>query len=253
MGKKSKPDRAAAIAGGEAAAAGPVPDDRVALRTEDLSVGYMKVAVASQLNIVVNRGEVVALLGRNGAGKSTTLHTIAGLLPPIGGRVEVAGGPSSAAYHKRVRNGLGFVTESRAVIRRLSVADNLKLVRGPTERAYEIFPELWELRDRYAGLLSGGEQQMLALGKFLAGSPKLLLLDEISLGLGPLVVQRLLRAVRQAANEGSGILLVEQQLAAALTVGDRAYVLAGGQIRLEDECKSLRNRIGEIEALYLAS
>jgi branched-chain amino acid transport system ATP-binding protein len=232
---------------------GQVEGRAAALRTHDLSVGYMKVAVASQLNIVVNRGEVVALLGRNGAGKSTTLHTIAGLLPQIGGRVEIDGQNSSAAFHKRVRSGLGIVTESRAVIRRLSVSDNLKLVRGPTERAYELFPELWELRSRYAGLLSGGEQQMLALGKLLASSPKLLLLDEISLGLGPLVVQRLLRAVRQAADEGTGILLVEQQLAAALTAANRAYVLAGGEIRLEDECRSLRKRIAEVEALYLAS
>jgi branched-chain amino acid transport system ATP-binding protein len=224
------------------------------ITTEELSAGREGVAVLQGINIKVERGEVVALLGRNGAGKTTLLHTIAGLIPPLAGRVWINGTRPPASFHSRVRNGLALVTEERAVIRRLTVLDNLRLGRGPVEVALSRFPELRPLGNRRAGLLSGGEQQMLALAKLLAARPTALLIDELSLGLAPLIVERLLGEVRKAALEGgAGVLLVEQQPATALRVADRAYVIAGGQIRLSGAADDLLARREEIEALYLAS
>ncbi|HEX9530918.1 MAG TPA: ATP-binding cassette domain-containing protein, partial [Acidimicrobiales bacterium] len=166
------------------------------LVTENLTVGYSGVPVVSGVSIEVHPGEVVALLGRNGAGKSTLLHTLAGIIPPISGQLDVCGSGAGAPFHRRVRRGLGLVTEERAIIRRLTVAENLRLAPGPAEDAERRFPELVALRGHKAGLLSGGEQQMLALAKALAARPTVLLIDELSLGLAPLVLQRLLREVR---------------------------------------------------------
>jgi branched-chain amino acid transport system ATP-binding protein len=224
------------------------------ITTEELAAGHGGVAVLQGINIELRRGEVVALLGRNGAGKTTLLHTIAGLVPPLSGRLWINGAKPPAAFHARVRNGLGLVTEERAVIRRLTVLDNLRLGRGPVEAALNRFPELRPLGNRRAGLLSGGEQQMLALAKLLAAEPSALLIDELSLGLAPLIVERLLGEVRQAAVAGgAGVLLVEQQPTTALRVADRAYVIAGGRIRLSGAADDLLARQDEIEALYLAS
>jgi branched-chain amino acid transport system ATP-binding protein len=222
--------------------------------TEELSAGHAGVAVLQGINIELRRGEVVALLGRNGAGKTTLLHTIAGLIPPLSGRLWINGAKPPAAFHARVRNGLALVTEERAVIRRLTVLDNLRLGRGPVEDALNRFPELRPVGSRSAGLLSGGEQQMLSLANLLAARPSALLIDELSLGLAPLIVERLLGEVRKAAIEdGAGVLLVEQQPATALRVADRAYVIAGGHIKLSGAADDLIARHEEIEALYLAS
>ncbi len=222
--------------------------------TEELSAGHAGVAVLQGINIELRRGEVVALLGRNGAGKTTLLHTIAGLVPPLSGRLWINGAKPPAAFHARVRNGLALVTEERAVIRRLTVLDNLRLGRGPVEDALSRFPELRPLGHRRAGLLSGGEQQMLSLANLLAARPSALLIDELSLGLAPLIVERLLGEVRKAALEdGAGVLLVEQQPATALRVADRAYVIAGGHIKLSGAADDLMAHREEIEALYLAS
>ena len=220
--------------------------------TRDLSVGYAGISVAHGIDIHVRSGEVVALLGRNGAGKTTILHTIAGLLPAISGSVELHGSIPARSFHRRVRAGLALVTEERAIVRRLTVMENLKLCSGEPEASFEIFPELRALRNRRAGLLSGGEQQMLALGKLLMGRPSVLLIDELSLGLAPVVVERLLQAVQTAADQGAGVLLVEQQATTALTVADRAYVLSRGELRLSAAGKDLIERIGEIEGMYLA-
>jgi branched-chain amino acid transport system ATP-binding protein len=224
-----------------------------ALQTESLSTGYRGVAVTHDLDLRVDAGEIVALLGRNGAGKTTTLHTIAGILPPVGGRVLFGGSPARGPLHKRARAGVALVPETRAIIRRLTVLENLRLGTGPVERGFEFFPELKPFAGRKAGLLSGGEQQMLVLARVMAGSPKLLLVDELSFGLAPLIVRRLLGALRDAAKQqGTAVLLVEQHPAAALSTADRAYVLAQGRIALSGTVEELRGRLDEIEASYLS-
>jgi branched-chain amino acid transport system ATP-binding protein len=220
--------------------------------TRQLTVGYSRVPVASAMDIEVGAGEVVALLGRNGAGKTTTLHTLAGILRPISGEVLLSGSVPPRAFYRRVRSGMALVTEKRAVTRRLTVLENLRLCRGSADVAFEYFPELEPLRNRRAGLLSGGEQQMLAIGKLMAQRPKVLLIDELSFGLAPLLVERLLTAVRAASAEGVGVLLVEQQPTTALKVADRGYVLAGGEIRMNGTAAELRSNLEEIERLYLA-
>jgi branched-chain amino acid transport system ATP-binding protein len=219
--------------------------------TRGLAVGYSGVPVARDLDIEVSRGEVVALLGRNGAGKTTTLHTIAGLLPRVSGEVLLHGTKPPRSFHQRVRGGLALVPEERAIVRRLTVLENIKVSRSPADAVFEIFPELLALRHQRAGMLSGGEQQMLALGKLIAARPDVLLIDELSLGLAPLVVGRLLERVRDAAASGVGVLLVEQQPATALRVADRGYVLSGGRIRFAATSGEMLAHLAEIEAMYL--
>jgi len=203
----------------------------VALATEQLCAGYGEVVVVRDADLSVGAGEIVALLGPNGSGKSTLLLTMAGELPPIRGRVLTWGEESIEPLYQRARRGLGFVPEERSVLMGMSVRDNLLLGRGGVEGATAIFPELEALLDRRAGLLSGGEQQMLTLGRALAAEPKVLLVDELSLGLAPLVVERLLNVLRRAADEqGIAVLLVEQQVRRALQVSDRWYLMRGGSI-----------------------
>jgi branched-chain amino acid transport system ATP-binding protein len=224
------------------------------LEIRNLSVGYGQVSVARGLNLTVRPGSVVTLLGRNGAGKTTTLHTVAGIIPPLGGEVLVDGVAVSGPLHQRVRRqGIGLVTEERAIIRRLSVIDNLRLGRGTADLAFELFPELATLRKRTAGLLSGGEQQMLVLGRCLAARPRLLLVDELSFGLAPMIVRRLLDALRRIATEHNvAILLVEQHPSLALSAADYGYVLARGEIRLSGPADQLRGQLHEIERSYLS-
>jgi branched-chain amino acid transport system ATP-binding protein len=152
---------------------------------------------------------------------------------------------------RRAKRGLAIVTEERSVFMGLSTAANLRLGRGETARALELFPELEKLLGRQAGMLSGGEQQILTLARALAGEPKLLLADELSLGLAPLIVERILRAVREAADRNVGVLLVEQHALQALQLADRAYVLRRGRIELEGKASDLLDRLGEIERSYL--
>lgn len=226
------------------------PDVLIAAR--GLRLSYGAVAAVSGLDLEVRSGELVALMGANGAGKSTTLMGLAGLLKPSSGHTELAGERSVEPLHKRARRGVRYVSEERSIIRALNVLDNLKLGPGPVAEAIELFPELEPLLDRPAGLLSGGEQQILALARALAGDVRVLLADELSLGLAPLVVARLLQAVRAAADQrGVGVLLVEQHAHLALRYADRAYVLQRGEVVLEGRAPELNRRLDEIQASYL--
>jgi branched-chain amino acid transport system ATP-binding protein len=227
------------------------PADTV-LATTGLVVGYSGVPVVSGLDIEVHVGEVVALLGRNGAGKTTTLSTIAGAVRPISGSITLSGTRPQRELFRRIKSGIGYITEDRAIIRRLTVAENLRLGQGSVARAYELFPELVALRSRKAGLLSGGEQQMLALGRVMAGRPRIILIDELSFGLAPLIVERLLEAIKAATKDGAGVLLVEQHPELALRNSDRAYVLSGGQVVMSGESADLLRRRTELERAYLS-
>ena len=219
------------------------------LAARDLTCGYGELAAVRNVDLHVEEGEVVALLGPNGAGKTTTLLTLAGWLQPLSGEVLWKGEPVKAPLHKRARMGLGLVTETRSVFMNLSVSANLRLGNGDPERALELFPELRPLLNRRAGLLSGGEQQMLTLARVLAAEPAIVLADELSLGLAPIIVRRLLRSVREAASRGAGVLLVEQHAHTALAACDRAYVLRRGRIEVEGTADEVRERLGE---LYLS-
>lgn len=224
----------------------------VLIAARSLSLSYGSVPAVRDLDLEVRSGEVVALMGANGAGKSTTLMGLAGLLSASGGHTELMGETTTEPLHKRARRGVRYVSEERSVIRSLSTLDNLRLGPGPVDEAVELFPELQPLLDRPAGLLSGGEQQILTLARALAGDIRVLLADELSLGLAPLVVQRLLNAARAAASErGVGVLLVEQHANLALKHADRAYVLHRGEVALSGAADELRERLDEIEASYL--
>jgi branched-chain amino acid transport system ATP-binding protein len=216
-----------------------------------MSAGYGTQPVVRDLDIEVRPGEVVALLGPNGAGKTTTLQVLAGELAPMGGEITWLGAPARAPLHRRARQGLAYVGE-RAVFTRLDTGDNLRVGRVGTDRALALFPELGKRLDTAAGMLSGGEQQMLSLARALGRSPRLLLADELSLGLAPLVVQRLLRAVREAADHGLGALLVEQHVRKVLDIADRVYVLRRGRIEMTGTPKELRENLDAIESSYLA-
>lgn len=220
---------------------------------KDLTIGYGITPVGRNLNISVNAGEVVCLLGANGAGKTTTMLTIAGEIPPLGGEVELYGAKATGAMHKRAKAGMSFVTEERSVIMSLSAADNLRLASVPEEKATSLFPELAPLMGRTAGLLSGGEQQMLTLARALGRDPKILLADELSLGLAPIIVERLLKAVRSAADDqGVGVLLVEQHVRQALTVADRVYVMQRGSVVLSGTAEEVAKDIEQVERAYLS-
>jgi branched-chain amino acid transport system ATP-binding protein len=223
------------------------------IEARGVSSGYGKMAVIRDLDLHVDAGEVVALIGANGAGKTTTLLTLAGELTPLSGEVRMLGAPTKAPMHVRCRNGLGYVTEERSVIMDLSVRDNLKLARVEPADAIRYFPSLERILDRRAGLCSGGEQQMLTLARALGREPKVLLADELSLGLAPIVVTNLFQAIRAAADErGVGVLLVEQHVRQALKIADRVYVLSRGRIALTGTSADVMGQLDKIEAAYLA-
>jgi branched-chain amino acid transport system ATP-binding protein len=223
------------------------------LAAKGLDAGYGKLRIVADLDLEVHPGEVVALLGANGAGKTTTMLTLAGVLPPLGGEIAWAGKPTRAPLHWRARRGLALITEQRAVLMTMTVAENLRVTRCDRDRALDLFPELQEHLHRKVGLLSGGQQQMLALAWALSRpTTTLLLADELSLGLAPMLVERLLRVVRHAADSGIGVLLVEQHVHKALEIADRVYVLQRGRVQLSGRAEEMRDRIDEVQASYLA-
>ena len=218
-----------------------------------VSSGYGKMAVVRDLDLRVDAGEVVALIGANGAGKTTTLLTLAGELSPMEGEIDFLGQTTRSPMHARCRQGLGDVTEERSVIMDMSVADNLKLAAVTPSIAFSYFPALEAIMGRRAGLCSGGEQQMLSLARALGREPKVLLADELSLGLAPIIVTNLLQAVRDAATErGVGVLLVEQHVRQALSIADRVYVMERGRIALNGTSNEVAGQIERIETAYLA-
>lgn len=219
------------------------------LQARDLSAGYGR-PVLNHVDLEVRAGEVVALLGANGAGKTTTLLALAGEIAPAGGEITWCGHPLRGSLSRRARVGIGLVTDERSVFMGLTASQNLRVGRGAQLEVLRLFPDLEPHLGRRAGLLSGGQQRMLSLGRALAASPRLLMADELSLGLAPKTVSQLLQAVRDAADHGIGILLVEQHISQALAVADRAYVLARGRVVLSGQAAELRGRIGEIEAIY---
>ena len=228
-------------------------DEKPLLAAQGLRSGYGSMAVLHDIDIAVGAGEVVELVGPNGAGKTTLLLTLAGVLTPSRGTVQLDGQVSSGTLHGRARQGLRLITEDRAVFSNLSVYDNLRVAHKDLEPALTLFPELQPLLRRRVGLLSGGEQQMLTLARALTGDTRLLLADELSLGLAPKIVRRLLGAVRAAADRGIGVLLVEQQVRNALSVADRVCVLQRGRIVLAGTATEMTGRLAEIEASYLAA
>jgi branched-chain amino acid transport system ATP-binding protein len=223
-----------------------------AMRITGLSAGYHGHAIVEGLDLELAAGRVVTLVGPNGAGKTTTLMTLAGALRPIAGSIQIGGQRAPGSLSGRARQGLGFVTEQRSVFMSLSAAENLRVGRCDVDHALALFPELRPLLNRKAGLLSGGEQQMLTLARVLARRPKVLLVDELSLGLAPLVVARLLEAVAAAAaQDGVAVLLVEQHVRKAIRIADHAMVMRRGQIVLEGSGTELGDRIKEIETSYM--
>jgi len=220
------------------------------LEARDLHAGYGEVAVVKGLNLHVKAAEIVALFGPNGAGKTTTLLTIAGDIPALGGEVLWNGKPTKLPLHRRARLGLALVPEERSVLMSMSVRDNLLLGSGGIETAVELFPELGPLLSRRAGLLSGGEQQMLTLARALATQPTALLIDELSLGLAPIIVDRLLARLSDIAKSRNvAVLLVEQQARRGLKVADRWYLMRRGQVVGEGDAGS---GAAGLEAAYLA-
>lgn len=224
------------------------------LEVSDLSVSYGRVEAVRNLSFTVGEGEVVALVGTNGAGKSTTVTTIAGALRPTGGTITFAG-ESIAGLRPEdiVRRGVSLVPEDRRTFERLTVAENLELGRTPkrrtsspdaVERSYELFPVLRELRKNAAGKLSGGQQQQLVIARALLAEPRLLMLDEPSLGLAPQMVDMVYDKLALLKAEGVTILLIEQNASRALEIADRLHVLAGGSIRMSAEASMLRDDAG---------
>jgi branched-chain amino acid transport system ATP-binding protein len=220
------------------------------LEVTGLRVAYGGINAVKGIDLTVQRGELVTLIGANGAGKTTTLKALAGLLRPAGGAVryedaDVTGMPA----HRLVRRGLALVPEGRGVFPRLTIEDNLAMgaytrrdaaeVRTDYDRAYGLFPRLAERRRQLAGTLSGGEQQMLAIARALMSRPRLLLLDEPSMGLAPIMVHRIFETIRKVASEGTTLLLVEQNAKVALEISHRGYVMESGRIVLADEARKL--------------
>jgi branched-chain amino acid transport system ATP-binding protein len=220
------------------------------LEVTGLRVAYGGINAVKGIDLVVRRGELVTLIGANGAGKTTTLKALAGLLHPAGGAVryeneDVTGMPA----HLLVRRGLALVPEGRGVFPRLTIEENLAMgayarsdaaeIRADFERGYALFPRLAERRRQLAGTLSGGEQQMLAIARALMSRPRLLLLDEPSMGLAPIMVHRIFETIKQVASEGTTLLLVEQNAKVALEISHRGYVMESGRIVLADDARAL--------------
>jgi branched-chain amino acid transport system ATP-binding protein len=230
------------------------------LEVRNLEAGYGPINVLHGLSLVVNPGEIVAMIGANGAGKTTTLKTISGLLHPRQGTVTFEGEDiSKTPAHLLVRKGIGHAPEGRRIFSRLTVLENLQMgaftrdqkTIGPdVDRVMELFPRLRERTSQQGGTLSGGEQQMLAIGRALMSQPRVLLLDEPSLGLAPILVQQIFTIIKEIAAQGTTILLVEQNALQALGVANRGYVLQTGEVALTGPASELRDN-AMVRKLYL--
>ncbi|SIQ88428.1 MULTISPECIES: ABC transporter ATP-binding protein [Acidiphilium] len=230
------------------------------LTINDLRVAYGQIEALKGVSLTVAAGEVVAILGANGAGKTTLMRAISGLLPKTGGTIGFEGTDITRTNADRiVRLGIAQSPEGRRVFGTLTVAENLKLggftrpageIPASVEAIYAMFPRLAERRAQFAGTLSGGEQQMLAIGRALVAKPKLLLLDEPSLGLAPIIIQSIFRSLRSIADTGVTILIVEQNARAALKLADRGYVLEVGRIIHQDNASNLLAS-GQMQEAYL--
>lgn len=226
------------------------------LEVEGLLAGYKGLTVVRGIDLHVDAGEVVALLGANGAGKSTTLLTISGLAEQQAGDIRLGGSSIADMYAAaRTRAGLGHVTEDRSLFTKLTTRENLRLGGqgdlGRLDELLELLPALRPLLDRQSGSLSGGEQQMLALARALMSRPKVLLVDELSLGLAPLIVKRLLENLRQLADAGLGVLMVEQHVEQSLRIADRVMVLARGRVSFQGAAHELAGQRDRLAAAYL--
>ncbi|HSW52309.1 MAG TPA: ABC transporter ATP-binding protein [Sulfuricaulis sp.] len=231
------------------------------MEARGLEVSYGGIRAVKGIDLTVKSGELVCLIGANGAGKTTTLKALCGMLPPSAGEIlyegaRVTGRPS----YELVRRGISLVPEGRGIFGRLTLEENLKIgayarhdhaaIRADMDRLYGLFPRLAERRTQQAGTLSGGEQQMLAIGRALMSRPRLLLLDEPSMGLAPMLVQKIFEIIRRIAEEGMTLLLVEQNARLALEVSHRGYVMESGNIVLADSAQALL-RDTKVQECYL--
>ena len=222
------------------------------LEVKDLQVYYGMIQAIKGISFEVNQGEVIALIGANGAGKTTILHTVTGLIAPKAGSIVFEGQDiTKIPAHKIVSMGMAHVPEGRRVFAQLSVYDNLKMgaytrkdkneIEESLEMVYKRFPRLEDRNNQMAGTLSGGEQQMLAMGRALMSKPKIILMDEPSMGLSPIFVNEIFDIIQEVSASGTTVLLVEQNAKKALSIADRAYVLETGNIALEGDAKVLMN------------
>ena len=222
------------------------------LEISNLQVAYGGIQAVKGIDLRIDIGETVALIGANGAGKTTTLKTIAGLLKPTGGQLNYAGlDLKQQPSHTLIGKGLALVPEGRGIFPRLTVTENLQMgayhrndkagIAADLDKMFSLFPRLKEREKQLAGTLSGGEQQMVAIARALMGRPKLLLLDEPSMGLAPIIVQKIFDTIKQVASEGVTILLVEQNARAALQISQRGYAMESGRITLSDSAAELLN------------
>lgn len=231
------------------------------LEVKDLYVSYGMIAALKGISFEVNEGEVIALIGANGAGKTTTLHTLTGLLHAKSGSITFDGKElTKTPAHKIVEMGIAHVPEGRRIFQNLTVLDNLKLgaftrkdkagIAKDIEEVYELFPRLAERKTQIAGTLSGGEQQMLAMGRALMSKPKIVVMDEPSMGLSPLLVSKIFDIIEMIRERGTTVLLVEQNAKKALAISDRAYVLETGKIVLSGDAHELMNN-DSVKKAYL--
>ncbi|NLY20254.1 MAG: ABC transporter ATP-binding protein [Tissierellia bacterium] len=234
------------------------------LEINDLDVFYGNIHAIKGISLHINEGEIVSLIGANGAGKTTTLHTISGLLKPKNGEIIFEGDDiTKVKAHKIVKLGISHVPEGRRIFQGLTVSDNVKLgaytindsresMKEDRTEFYDNFPRMRERKNQIAGTLSGGEQQMLAMGRALMARPKLLILDEPSMGLSPLFVEEIFKVIKKLKEKGTTILLVEQNAKMALSIADRGYVLETGKITVEGLGQELLNN-PEVKKAYLGA